>query len=215
MATPAIDSLGSRIFDHLRTMDAEACTVTPSGQCTGLSDYGRHARPDLQRPQAEVEWSKRLSQLLKPDVSSVACGKRYPEYAVLKSRGRQWCDLVITIAMGRLWLEVKGAWRDYWGGKSGIYRSYLFHPLVTGLPAKTHAVPFDLQRLSRLKPGDADYVGELLIGFERPDDPMDDDIRTLTQLAGLEGWSACSGSWPSAIVPNQQIRSWLWYKPTE
>lgn len=207
-----IEELVPLIFDSLRQMDEEATSLTKDNQPTGLSDYGRHARKDISRPQAEVEWSRRLAQLIEPHVQGVKTEVPYPDYAVPDARKRQRCDLVVQLpSQQSLWIEIKGAWRDYWGGNNRIYRCYLLHPLVDDADAgKTHTLPFDLQKLSALRTPEADYVAELLIGFEKPDDPMVGDVDTLVELAGLSEWSGFDTSWMSSIVLNQQVRVWFW-----
>ncbi len=209
-----VDELPARIFSYLRCMDQEATTLTSASVAAGLSDYGRHARPELKRPQGEVEWSRQLAILLEEDGIRVSREVPYP--ARPETRGRKACDLVVTTANGEtVWLEIKGAWRDYWKG-GGLYRTYLLHPLEEGLDqSKPHTVPFDLVKLSSLHPPAADFVAELVVGFERPDDPMDDDIATLVSLAGLSEWRAKCDCWTSATVQEQRVRAWLWYRSTE
>lgn len=210
----SVDQIAPRIFAHLRRMDEEALTMVASGLRAGLSDYGRHARPDNKKPSAEVEWSRRLTTLLSQDGVPTSPEVQYPEQ-VIRGR-RQRCDLVVTLAGGAtIWVEVKGAWRDYWNG-GWIYRSYLLHPLEAGLDkTKTHTVPFDLLKLSRLAPPQADFVGQLVVGFDQVSDPMDNDIATLVSLAGLTQWRAATpDSWMSPTVAGQRVRAWLWHRPT-
>lgn len=209
----SVDDLALRIFAHLRRMDEEAKTVVNLGSPAGLNDYGRHARPDSGRPSAEVEWSRRLAALVSEDGTPTS---REVEYPVQRGqRRKQRCDLVATVAGdSTAWIELKGAWRDYWNGGK-IYRSYLLHSLLPGLDkTKTHTVPFDLVKLSGLRPPAADFVGELVVGFERPDDPMDDDIATLVSLAGLSDWNTAYDSWMSPTVKGQRVRCWLWHRPS-
>lgn len=207
-----LDGLSTTLFGALRQMDAEATTRLPTGAPTGLSDYGRHSRPELRRPQAEVEWSRRLASLLRAAGYSVTTEVRYPEYALPTKRRRQRCDLVVDLGEeGRLWLEIKGAWRDYWGGKSGIYHCYLLYPLAPEYDlGKDHTVPFDLTKLKALRTPEAQFIAELLIGFERLDDPMDHEIRRLIRLAELDQWRTDVDAWESGTTPNQRIRTWLW-----
>ena len=216
------DEVASYLFCFLRKMDFEAAQSRGKklGLPLGLSSYGYHARPDLPRPQGEVEWSKRLAQLF-GDVNILSyCEKAYPDQngLVKKKKGKKpSCDLVCTLKNGKIiWIELKGAWRDWWGGNHKFYRSYLLHPLVAGLdPTKKHTVPLDLLRLSSLRPPEADYVAELLIGFERPDDPMDEDIKTLIELANLESWDVQTDSWISPANQNQRVRCWFWSKRSD
>jgi hypothetical protein len=68
---------------------------------------------------------------------------------------------------GRIWIEIKGAWKAWWGKRDHLYRSYLLHPLVPGLDPKTHTAALDVEKVSRMTSKAADHVGLLLIGFER------------------------------------------------
>lgn len=203
--------LAAQLFDALYNMDAEATTITPSGYTTGLSDYGRHARSDLAKPQCEVEWSNRLAVLLSQRSYPTEREQPYPDSP------RKKCDLVVRLPQEeRCWIEVKGAWRDYWGGKNTTYRSYLLHPLVLGLDeSKTHTVPLDLEKLRALRPTEAHHVGMLLVGFEDPNDSMDEDIAELTKLAQLgPPWALVYGDWMSPNHEGQRVRCWFWHRPT-
>jgi hypothetical protein len=211
------DGVAERLFALLRQMDAEATSRTQSGNPTGLSDYGRHARSDLARPQNEVEWSKRLAQLLSSGGVPTTSEVEYPDQSHLPRRRRKRRDLRLQLDGSRtMSIEVKGAWSDYWGRRNIIYRSYLLHPLVPGLDAsKTHTVPFDLLKLSRLRRPETDFVGQLLIGFEKPADPMDPDVETLKALAGLSKWSESSDAWESSTVPGQRVCCWFWHRAAD
>lgn len=181
------ETIASTLFALLRQMDQEASTVC-KGHPTGLQDYGRHARPELKRPQNEPEWSKRLARLLTERGLPSSAEVKYPHDP------RKKCDVVATLGPGqRLWIELKGAWRDYWRKQGGmyIYESYLFHPLKEGLDDKSHTVPRDIEKLARLHPPEAQQLGLLLIGFERPDDTMDADVASCGNWLG----SAASPTW--------------------
>ena len=210
----AVHDLPVHIFKYLRRMDEDATTVTNTGSPAGLNDYGRHARPDSKRPSAEVEWSNRLATMLLEDGTSTQREVQYPKADGPGRKKR--CDLLVTAEGGAtVWIEVKGAWRDYWRG-GGIYQSYLLHPLVAGLDkTKTHTVPLDLLKLSTLRSPAADFVAELVVGFERPDDPMDGDIAKLVSLAGLSDWATASDSWMSPTVQGQRVRCWFWHRAAE
>ena len=181
------ETIASTLFALLRQMDQEASTVC-KGHPTGLQDYGRHARPELKRPQNEPEWSKRLARLLTERGLPSSAEVKYPHDP------RKKCDVVATLGPGqRLWIELKGACRDYWRKQGGmyIYESYLFHPLKEGLDDKSHTVPRDIEKLARLHPPEAQQLGLLLIGFERPDDTMDADVASCGNWLG----SAASPTW--------------------
>lgn len=209
-----LQPLASSIFAALRRMDDEATTVA-SGKRTGLWSYGYHARPDLRRPQTEPEWSKRLAALLTAAGFPSRPECRYPG---LPAGQRNSCDVVVELPSGgRLWLELKGAWRDYWAAKGNlfIYRSYLLHPLVPDLDPKSHTLPHDLTKLGRLSPDEASAVAALLIGFEADGDPMDADVQELVRLARLDAspWVEFSDRWAASHAVGHHVRCWLWARP--
>jgi hypothetical protein len=203
-------------FAALRRMDAEASTIC-AGKPTGLSSYGYHLQPTAKRTQTEPAWSKRLAVLLTEAGFPAKAECRYPCTPPPGHR-RQSCDVVVELpGGGRLWLELKGAWRAYWKARGGllIYRSYLLHPLVPDLDPKSHTVPLDLEKLGRLPPADAAHVAALLIGFEADDDPMDADVAELVQLAelGQAPWTTHADRWPAHHQPGHSVRCWLWSWP--
>jgi hypothetical protein len=197
-------------------MDREATTKGEFGTAVGLADYGRHARSDLlTHTKNELAWVRRLRELLTRDGLVAETEFTYPMTAQISQRKRR--DLHVLLPNNKsMSIEVKGGWSDYWGRQSKIYRSYLFRPLVPGLdPRKTHTVPFDLERLSTLRPPAADYVGQLLVGFERPDDSMVPDVEVLIELAGLDAWRCATDSWMSPTIAGQRVRCWFWYRPAD
>src|SRR5438045_2842613 len=101
----------------LKRMDAEACE--PVGDYpTGLAWYGGHREPHLKRPRTECSWSLRLAELLDADGITARAEVAYP------GQRRTKCDNVFVLGDGtRLWVENKGAWKEYWRKKSlYIYR---------------------------------------------------------------------------------------------
>jgi hypothetical protein len=146
--------LAPALLKCLREMDLEACL--PRGASpTGLAWFGGHREPEKKRPRTEPCWSQRLAELLPAHGFPAQAEVRYP------SAPRDKCDVVASLPDGSaVWVEVKGAWKEYWRGKSElIYRSYLLHPLVPGLDtSKSHTAALDLVKLNRLKPPDASPV---------------------------------------------------------
>jgi hypothetical protein len=210
----SIAGFSRTMFETLLAMDRDATTVR-DGEPTGLYWYGRHARPDQKRPQTEPNWSKELARRLCAEGIEAAAEVAYPR---LDRSRRNRCDLVVSLADGStLWIEIKGAWKEYWRQQGGMwfYESYLLHPLVGGLDkSKTHTVPLDLEKLASLRPDDADYVGMLLIGFDAAGAPMEQDVAKLENLAGLrhEPWRIESTDWPDPHRGGQHVRCWFWYR---
>lgn len=203
-----MDALASAVLASLRQMDREA-VPRPDGQATGLWWYGGHARPGLKKPQTEVEWSRRLGVLL------TAAGYPTRREVPYPDKPRDRCDLVVTLNDGRrLWLEVKGAWKDYWvaRGGAGIFRSYLLHPLVP-YPSmkKGHTAALDLAKLTRVGPPDADLVALLLVVFDTDDAPAAGDVEELVSLAKLDRapWSTFADDWKDAKGRGVHARLWL------
>jgi hypothetical protein len=209
-----VADLGRILFACLRLMDAEAITVR-DGAVTGLSWYGAHSQHGRPKPRTEPEWIVRLAHLLEElGVHTI----REAIYPALEESRKKRCDLLMYMPTGeKVWVEVKGAWKEYWGNHNEwIYRSYLLHPLVPSLDqAKTHTVPLDLEKLAVLHKPEADHVGMLLVGFDSTTAPMDDDVRELCRLAGLdhEPWQMLTDGWDDARRPSGRVRCWLWMRP--
>jgi hypothetical protein len=205
-----VETLACRILTHLRDMDREA--VPREGKPTGLWWYGRHARPELRRPSTEVAWTAALTTRLGRDDYAVEKEVPYPD------RRRDRCDLVVQLPDGRrVWVEVKGAWKDYWlkKGGVGIFRSYLLHPLVP-FPSmgKTHTAALDLVKLERLGPDVANIVAFVLIGFDTADAPLAPEFVEFTSRAqlGCAPWTGAADSWHDAQGRGVHVR--LWWRPT-
>ena len=192
-------------------MDAEATTMR-DGHPTGLSWYSAHSRPELKRPNTEPEWSKRLAAMLTQRGWPSTAECRYPVQG-----SRQKCDVVVTLPEGgTLWLEIKGAWKDYWlvRGNRRLYRSYLLHPFVPGLDkSKTHTAALDLQKLNAITRQQGTHIGLLLLGFDGAE-PMQPDVDEFVRLARLHqpAWHSWRDSWPDERRPGQFIRCWLWIR---
>ena len=209
-----MSDLASKLFKALRQMDSEA-NVDRNGHPTGLNWYGGDARPELKRPQTEPEWTKRLAKILPAMGLPTKAEARYPG---LPAGRLNRCDLVITESDGgRLWLEIKGAWTTYWvhKGSEGIYRAYLFHPVLPDLPPKSHTAALDVKKLSALTPSDAQAVGLLLIGFDSISVPMSGDVGELARLVRLDTapWRLWSDTWEDPWRPDCSVRCWLWRRP--
>lgn len=195
------------VMDLLRQLDDEATTVR-DGSPTGLSWYGGHAKPDQSRPQTEPCWSRRLAALLRQRDHDATAELAYPDIP------RARCDLVVRTPDGACWIEIKGAWREYWRKQGGlaIYRSYLLHPLVDGLVEKSHTVPNDIEKLATLSRDDAHTVASLLVGFDADDHPMNEDVEALIERASLRepAWATPQEQWPDPYRPGEHVRCWCW-----
>ncbi len=212
-----VSDLANRMFALLRQMDSEAMCWGASDNAFGLCDYGWYARPDLKKPQNEVEWSKRLAQLLTLDGIPAKTEVEYPGQNHLPRHKRKRLDLRIQLAGAQtVSIEIKGAWSAYWGRKNKRYQSYLLHPLIPGLDeTKSHTVALDLIKLSELRRPETDYIGLLLIGFEALDEPTDDDIQLLERKAVLSAWHESADAWESYTVLAQRVRCWFWYRKAD
>ena len=210
-----MQSIAATISLALRKMDQEA--APREGKSTGLLWYAAHSRPDLKRPQTEPEWSKRVAVLLSEAGYPARCECRYPI-----SGSRQKCDVVVDLPPpkgGKLWLEIKAAWKHWWmnnRGKYGerIYRSYLFSPLLPGLDvAKSHTAALDLRKLETIPREHGTHIGLLLIGFDGEGEySMLSDVQQFVALAKLKDlrWQMSSDWWEDHHRPGQFVRSWLW-----
>lgn len=205
------DTLTANIFASLRMMDAEATTVD-AGKPVGLYYYGGHYAPMARRKQTEPAWTARLGEMLRERGWDIATEVAYP-----KNR-RKKCDLVVTTGVGeRIWIELKGAWKQYWLelGNRFIYESYLFHPLKPGLDqSKTPTAALDLAKLRDLQRPNAHAVALLVIGFDSSDSPMDADIAEFTELAGLAEpeWETSGDQWLDRRGPRLNVKCWLWIR---
>ena len=212
--TMDIEHLARTIIDSFRAIDREAMMIR-NGHPTGLNWYGAHVKPEQKRPHTEPAWSQRLAVLLREagHPSIAECG--YPSAQMQRKK----CDVVTTLDGGRrVWIELKAAWKSYWIGKGGewIYRSYLLHPLVEGLDAKTHTVPLDIEKLSNLTPEDASTAMIVLVGFDDVSSSMDDDIVELVDLSGLERepWKLmASDFWEDERRDGESVKVWVWARP--
>jgi len=193
-----MERLAGAIFRHLRNMDREAIP-RPDSVPTGLAWYGAHARPELKKPQTEVEWSNRLAALLTGTGTPTLRELAYP------GPHRRRCDLCLELSDGRFWLELKGAWKEWWV-RQGDMSTYLRH-----LHESTAA---DLRKLEDLSPPQATRVGLLLVGFDTPADPMQADVSSFVDKNGLAEteWQSFGDHWEDYWQPGRRVHAWLWVK---
>lgn len=184
-------------------MDGEA-VPTASGETTGLYYYGRYRHPDQKRPQTEPSWSERLVELLATAGYQVRNECEYP--TVKGSLRPPRCDNLITFEDGRtLWLENKGAWKDYWvnRGARAKFRSHLL--------TSDNSAAHDVRKLLKLHPSCADFVGLLLIGFEAVDDPMTAEFEELMDATdlGKAPWQMARLDFPDRWRSSHRVRVWF------
>jgi hypothetical protein len=191
------------IVQWLKQLDAEAVPL-PNGNPVGLWWYARHLRRDEAKPKNcrnEEDWSRRIKDLMTAQGIPATCERFYP--APPKRR----CDLVIEWpGLGRVWLEVKGAWRHNDSGgtlKNPSYRKHLC------------AATDDLDKVCSLDSATAEHVGLLLIGFDTSDEPIsEDDVELVGSNARRQGWIKQQVSWPDLNRRNGRIHVWLWLMST-
>lgn len=188
-----LSPLAAVIFPSLKEMDAEA-------HPHGLYDYGRFVCSEGRKPSAENCWSSELASRLRQRPWTCDSQGQYPG-------SKQSCDLIVTGSNGRIWVEVKGGWKDYWAdkGNPGKFRSWLYDSTAT-----------DIDKLAALDQNHAAYVGLLLVGFEYAHSPMDDEVEKFKKRKGLGGdpWREWKDDWPDPWRQGHRVRCWLWIRPT-
>lgn len=184
-----------RVLDALQTMDAEA-TYLVGGRAAGLQAY-RH--PALASNRWEESWSRGIADRV-PQCRVECC------YPGAKKR----CDLVWTLEDGsKLWLEVKGAWKQYlWNGvlkSNSAYRKHL------------KAAAADVIKVGELPRGIAQHVGLLLLGFDVSGSPMDADIEAFILKAKLKNpeWTVAHRRWADPLAPGHRNSAWLWIRDVQ
>ncbi len=155
-----------------------------------------------------VDIAERLNRTL--PVSATASRKKGNYYP----GSRQSVDLLVKFPdRPTLWLESQGAWKSCFGdtGKSNpAYRKHLLHE-----DPKEHSALSDiLSKLTQIAtPGD--FVGELLIGFDSVQSPMDAEIAELIERAGLNRhpWESYHLRWSNPNDSRYSFGCWLRVRP--
>jgi tetratricopeptide (TPR) repeat protein len=211
MTNSPLPNFAAALLNAVRQMNAEA-TPSQAGTPTGLNYYGRHRQPAHKKPQTEPSWTQRIVELLKNAGYDVRPECNYPNIPGCYPSAK--CDNVVTFEDGStLWLENKGAWRKYWKdlGKLGTFHKHL----RKGPNSAAH----DIEKLSGLRKPHADYIGQLLIGFDEDSQLLERDVQDYCQAAGLsdEPWQVSSIRFPDEwrLDPYEVIRAWFFWRPTE
>jgi hypothetical protein len=204
----AIQAFVGDLFRLLLRMDAEA-TPTAEGAPTGLHEYGRHCDPTGKKPSPETWWTRSLARLLTDAGYPAGKEQNYPDLPGCSTADR--CDNVIVLPDGRrLWLEAKGAWKEYWRqqGSLGKYRLYL-----TGQRKSAAA---DVKKLLPLRPPAADLIGFLLLGFDSTNHPMLEDVAEFAAGNSLTNplWWHASCHWPDRYRSGRRVHAWVWIRIT-
>src|SRR4051812_15792646 len=104
-----MDAFANELLDVVRGMDDEATTPV-NGVRAGLCDYAIHVGSNPKR--YEVAWYRGIvSHLIRRGYDARA-DVDYPD-----GSGRE-CDVLVRFTASRsLWLEVKGAWKQWFSSK--------------------------------------------------------------------------------------------------
>jgi hypothetical protein len=72
----------------------------------------------------------------------------------------------------------------------------------------------DFRKLAKLKRSHAAYVGDLLVGFDSEEAPMDADVGEFVHQAGigLLPWTTIATGWPDPNRQGCRVRCWFWYR---
>lgn len=194
------------LFNALLVIDREAAP-SAEGRPTGLSWYGKYRHPGQAKPQTEPSWTQRLEELLIQDGFDCYKEIRYPDDP--GNAARRHCDNVVIFADDSvLWMENKGAWKEYWRerGSLGKFRSHLMESGNSAL--------HDVEKVAPLCEPHAQWLGILLLGFDAPAAPLEPDVADFTSLANLDSapWVAASMHWPDRWRDGQRVHAWFWWR---
>jgi hypothetical protein len=131
---------------------------------------------------------------------------------------RSKCDLVMHVGdAGRLWLELKLAWKAWFnclGRPTYANNSYLPH-----LQGKhhTHSFRHDFEKLGTADISDVDYRAVCLVGFDWTQAPMNAEVAAVVQAAREDGpWvAATERCWPDRRCSDFRINIWSWVLPPQ
>jgi hypothetical protein len=204
-------SLGAFLVEGIKTIDRECSTLingVEAGLCNVKRQFADAARDGTKKKLREenlISW--RLKTLMDKVGIQVATEKKYPGC-------NKKCDLVILADEGRIWIEVKLAWKNWFNckgteGTSSNYKGYLFGDLSH--PGTSH----DFHKLERLTSDNARRLGLLLIGFDSLRKSMQHDIDDLAEQEKLadRGWAiGHHDAWLDRRNEQFRINCWFWSK---
>jgi hypothetical protein len=160
-------------------MDDESNIEYKNRKHSGLVSYYKFR--NLKSRQYENSWNDRLKELL--DTRGLAAEReyRYPD-------SRKHCDLFLNDK--KIWIETKAAWKSWYDAEKQFQNKNRYYNNYIDGSSKTHSIKDDFDKLSKLTKQNADYVGELIIGFDNIDEPMDEDITKIIDIMDLKnnGW---------------------------
>src|SRR5688572_20175065 len=172
-----IDNIGGIIHTALRAMGAE--TARCDGMKCGLRGYPFYhetlsgVRSFPRKRWEEPFWEGLRHRLQQDHAIPAQTEKRYPG-----SRNR--CDLVLTLEPDQLlWIEGKLLMEHYW-----VYDCNVPQPYYWENPTPKHGqwdkalqdvCGKDLAKLTSLSRSDAQYIGLLVLGFDRIGGKLDDE----------------------------------------
>ena len=183
-------------------MDAEAVPL-PDGTPTGLRGYYAFRRGSYRGGRGlawENTWTERLAELLPAYGYTAECQCRYPGQ-------RKTCDLVLSaLRMKSMWIEVKGSWR------STIDDADLRRDIPnTSFKKHLYTTAADVNKLQKLRSGEASHLGLLLIGFDTRALPITDDDLSIIRVT-TKGWREASAGWNDHAWHGRRVRCWFWWR---
>lgn len=213
-----VTELGWMLMNFVREID-QACTRpikgVESGLCNVKSQFAadveegkRKAPPRSVKEEDAITWM--MGEFLNRD------GKRRAAPWVVYPTTRKTCDLVVDLQSGgRLWLEVKLAWKAWFNCSGTIGRSSSYIPYLLGSKHKTHSTADDFGKLQKLGPPE-DHLAMLLIGFDTVDGPMDSEVGQFHKTGAADGWVCDRTTWHDRRCPACRINCWFWqHAPAE
>ena len=183
----------------MRAMEDEALPVE-GDYPTGLWWYVGHLDRDGKARRVnntEVAWTQRLSSMLQkmgwPSVSE----QRYP------GETRDRCDTVVTWDQSvPWWIEVKGSWKTKFDSDLPN-SSYIKH---------LHATAWDVEKLCSLPAMEASGVSLVLVGFDRPSDPITQAHVDIVRAPMRGEWVESYTEWDVVQRLKFRTRIWAWSK---